>query len=72
MTGFFVNSYFARWPQAWALSGQMASRVVNETLEFYRTPGAPAPKIEQVTVQAAGQGQRLAATFELGNTSPTR
>ncbi len=67
-----TNGDFANGSSTWSLTGQMSSQSSNGKLEFYRTSGTPAPIIAQATGASVAADQRLAAIFELGNTSSTR
>ncbi len=66
------NGNFDSGTTAWALTGQLASQVANNALDFHRISGSPAPLIAQVTATTGAQDQRWAALFELGNASSTR
>jgi RHS repeat-associated protein len=67
------NPNFEDGLTGWTISnpGSLPVQVVNTTLEFYWSAGA-APTITQVSSWGMGQGHRVAAFFDLGNTSPTR
>ncbi len=70
-SGFISNGDFAVWPSsAWTLSGQLTYQVANAVLEFFRSGSAPL--IAQATGTTMAQDQRMAAVFELGNTSGMR
>ncbi len=56
----------------WSLFGTISGQVAGGEFQFVRTAGNPAGVILQSTGQATNAGDLLAATFELGNSSPVR
>ena len=66
-----TNGAFSDGTNNWSLYGSMESRINNGVLEYYRTTGSTAPYVAQ-TFGSVGASQRLAAVFEMGNTSSSR
>jgi hypothetical protein len=69
-----VNGTFGSGAVApgWSLFGQIQGQVTGGVFEFLKLAGTPAGVILQPTSQPMSAGQRLTATFQLGNSSPTR
>ena len=69
------NPAFDEWFDWWSVVDQnnkLDYHVANGTLEFYRKAGGEAPTIFQVGNWSTPAGMRVAAIFELGNTSSKR
>ena len=56
----------------WGTFGQIQSQIANGVFEFVKLAGTPAGVVLQPTGQAITTGERLTATFQLGNSSSVR